>query len=66
MQNGRKRCHFSLKVFVGPKGTIEESVLFVTVLFIREEWLSLFTLLNTGFSGQFRSEMLLKLGENTF
>ena len=30
------------------------------------KWLSLFALLNTGLSRQFCSEMLLKIGENTF
>ena len=53
----RKWCHFNFK------GT---EILFLTVLFIREEWLSLFTLLNADLSRQFCSEMLLKIGENTF
>ena len=41
-------------------------ILFVTVLFIEKEWLSLFTLLNTGLSRPFYSEILLKIGENLF
>ena len=40
-------------------------VLFVTVLFIREECLSLFTLLKTSLSGQFCSKVLLKIYTNT-
>ena len=41
-------------------------ILFVTVLVIVEERLTLLTLLNIGLSRQFYSEMLLKIGENTF
>ena len=36
------------------------------VLFIREEWLSLLTLLKTGLLRYIRSEKLLQICENTF
>ena len=43
-----------LRVFAGAKRIIEESlILFVTVVFIVEEKLCLFTLLETGSSSQF-------------
>ena len=35
-------------------------------MFIREEWLTLYTLLKAGLSGQFCSEKLLQLGQNIF
>ena len=64
-----------LRVFVGLKRIMKvfESVrkrrkclvLFVTGLFIGEEWLSL-TLLNTDLPRQFCSQMLLKIGGNAF
>ena len=44
------------RVFVDVKQITGKSLnFFVTVLFIGEEWLSLFTLLNTGLSKQFCS-----------
>ena len=59
---GRKLCYFCFKGICGPKGIIVESlILFVTALFIGEEWLSLVTLLNTGLSRYFYSEILLKI-----
>ena len=43
-----------LRVFAGAKRIIEESlILFVTIVFIVEENLCLFTLLETGSSSQF-------------
>ena len=64
----RKWCHFS---FMGNFWPIANNrrkrlILFVTVLVIVEERLTLLTLLNIGLSRQFYSEMLLKIGENTF
>ena len=57
---GRKWCHFSFKGICGPKANNWGKclILFVTALLIVEEWLSLFTLSNTGLSRQFYSEML--------
>ena len=37
--------------------------MFVTVLFIREEWLNLLSLLKTGSSMQFCCEKLLEIGK---
>ena len=52
-----------LRVFVGLIRIIRDFqiillIFFLTALFVVEEWLSLFTLLNTGLSRQFYSEML--------
>ena len=52
-----------LRVFVGLIRIIRDFqiirlIFFLTALFVLEEWLSLFTLLNTGLSRQFYSEML--------
>ena len=52
-----------LRVFVGLIRVIRDFqiiclIFFLTALFVVEEWLSLFTLLNTGLSRQFYSEML--------
>ena len=52
-----------LRVFVGLIRVIRDFqiirlIFFLTALFVLEEWLSLFTLLNTGLSRQFYSEML--------
>ena len=65
---GRRWCHVSFKDICGPKANNWGKclILFVTILFIVEEWWSLFILLSTGLSRQFCSEMLLKIGENTF
>ena len=65
---GRKWCHFCFSGIYGPKANNlgKCMILFVTVLFIGEEQLSLFTLLNTYLSKQFCFEILLKVGENTF
>ena len=65
---GRKWSHFSFKGICGPKTNIWEKnlIFFVTLVFIVEEWLSQFTLLNTGLARQFCSEILLKISENTF
>ena len=65
---GRKWCHFS---FMGIRGLNGNNwakclILFVTALFTVEEWLNLFTLLNTGLSRQFYSELLQKIGHNSF
>ena len=64
---GRERCHFNFKDNCEPKANNlgKNLILFVAVLFIGEEWLSLFTLQNTGLARQFRLEILLKIGENT-
>ena len=52
-----------LRVFVGLIRIIRDFqiirlIFFLTALFVVEEWFSLFTLLNTGLSRQFYSEML--------
>ena len=52
-----------LRVFVGLIRIIQDFqiillIFFLTALLVIEEWLSLFTLLNTGLSRQFYSEML--------
>ena len=52
-----------LRVFVGLIRIIRDFQIirltfFLTELFVLEEWLSLFTILNTGLSRQFYSEML--------
>lgn len=51
----------------GPKANNwRKCLILLTVIFIGEEILSLFTLLNTGLSRQLCSEILLKTGENIF
>ena len=59
---GGKWCHSSFKGICGPKANNwgRRLSFFVTALFIGEEWLSLFTLINPGLSRQFWFEMLLK------
>lgn len=65
---GKKLCHFCYN------GMCELKVnnwgkcltLFETILLIKEKWLSLLVLLNTGSSSQLSSGMLLEMGENTF
>ena len=52
-----------LRVFVGLIRVIRDFqiirlIFFLTALFVVEEWLNLFTLLNTGLSRQFYSEIL--------
>ena len=60
-----------LRVFVGLIRIIRDFqiirlIFFLTALFVVEEWLNLFTLLNTGLSRQFYSELLQKIGHNSF
>ena len=60
-----------LRVFVGLIRVIRDFqiirlIFFLTALFVVEEWLNLFTLLNTGLSRQFYSELLQKIGHNSF
>ena len=63
----RNWCHFCFKGICGPKVNNwgKRFILFLTIFFIGEELLSLFTLLNTCLSSQICSEMLLRVG-NTF
>ena len=60
--------NFSFKSIFGPKANNLGKclILFVTILFIGDECLSLFRLLNAGLSRPFCSVMLLKINENTF
>ena len=54
----RKQCHLWVKAICGLKGSNcgKYLVFLVTVLFIREEWLRLLTLLKTGLLGQTSSK----------
>ena len=63
----RQWRHFLFKAIFGPlvNNWGKRLTLFVTVLFIREEWLILHTLLKTGLSRQFCSGKLLQIGKNT-
>ena len=64
----RKQCHLRFKAIYGLKASnCEKYLIFlVTVLFIREEWLRLLTLLKTGLLRQISSEKLLQISKNTF
>ena len=55
--------NFSFKSIFGPKANNLGKclILLVTILFIGDEWLSLFRLLNAGLSRPFCSVMLLKI-----
>ena len=58
---------FVSRMFVGLRQIIKESVDFVCSSVVHwTKWLILITLLNTSLSREFCSEMLLKIGENTF
>ena len=58
----RNQCHLWFKAICGFK----ESITLLPVLFIREEWLRLLTLLKTGLLRQISSEKLLRISKNTF
>ena len=64
----RKECHLRCKVICGLKASNcgKYLIFFVTVLFIRDEWLRLLTLLKTGLLRQISSEKLLQISKNTF
>ena len=64
----RKQCHLHFKATCGPKASNcwKYLILLVTVLFIREEWLRLLTLLKTGLPRQISYEKLLQIRKNTF
>ena len=63
----RKQCHLWVKAICGLKGSNcgKYLVFLVTVLFIREEWLRLLTLLKTGLLGQTSSKKSLHISKNT-
>ena len=64
----RKQCHLRFKAIYGIKASNcgKYLIFLVTVLFIREEWLRLLTLLKTGLLRQISSEKLLQISKNTF
>ena len=64
----RKQCHLRFKAIYGLKAINcrKYLIFFVAVLFIREEWLRLLTLLKTGLPRQISSEKLLQISKNTF
>ena len=64
----RKQCHLRLKAIYGLKASNcrKYLIFLVTVLFIREEWLHLLTLLKTGLLRQISSDKLLQISKNTF
>ena len=64
----RKQCDLRFKAFCGPKasGCGKYLIFFVTVSFIREEWLRLLTLLKTRLLRQISSEKLLQISKKTF
>ena len=64
----RKQCHLRFKAICDPKASNcgKYLTLLVTVLFIREEWLRLHTLLKTGLQRQICSKKLLQISKNTF
>ena len=64
----RKQCHLRFKAICDPKASNcgKYLILLVTVLFSREEWLRLLTLLKTGLQKQICSEKLLQISKNTF
>ena len=67
IDQGRQYRHSLFKAIFGPLANNwgKRLTLFVTVLFIREEWLILHTLLKTDLSRQFCSGKLLQIGKNT-
>ena len=64
----RKQCHLRFKAICGRKASNcgKYLIFLVTVLFIRDEWLRLLTLLKTGLLRQISSEKLLQISKNTF
>ena len=64
----RKQCDLPFKAFFGPKASNcgKYLIFFVTLLFIREEWLRLLTLLKTRLLRQISSEKLLQISKYTF
>ena len=64
----RKHCHLPFKAICCLKGSTSGKYLIflVTVLFFREEWLRLLTLLKAGLLRQISSEKLLQISKNTF
>ena len=64
----RKQCHLRFKAICGLKvSNCGKYLIFLeTMLFIREEWLRLLTLLKTGLLRQISSEKLLQISKNTF
>ena len=64
----RKQCHLRFKAIGGLKASNcgKYLIFLVTILFIREEWLRLLTLLKTGLLRQISSEKLLQISKNTF
>ena len=64
----RKKCHLCFKAICGlkPSNCGKYLIFLVTVLFIREEWLRLHTLLIKGLIRQISSEKLLQISKNTF
>ena len=62
----RNWCYFSFKgIFWSRVNNWGKCLNLFAVLFIGEEWLSLFTLLNSEWSMQLYSKMLMKVGEKT-
>ena len=64
----KKQCNLRFKVICGFKASNcgKYLIFLVTVLFIREEWLHLLTLLKTGLLRQISSEKLLQINKSTF
>ena len=65
----RKQCHLRFKAIYGLKASNCGKYLIFLVkvlLFIREEWLRLLTLLKTGLLRQISSDKLLQISKNTF
>ena len=64
----RKQCHLRFKAIYGIKASNcgKYLIFLVTVLFIREEWLRLLTLLKTGLLRQISSEKSLQISKTTF
>ena len=64
----RYQCHLRFKAICGLKASNCRKYLIylVTVFFIREEWLRLLMLLETGLLRQISSEKLLQIIKNTF
>ena len=64
----KKQCNLRFKVICGFKASNcgKYLIFLVTVLFIREEWLHLLTLLKTGLLTQISSEKLLQINKSTF
>ena len=64
----RKQCHLRFKTICGLKASNcgKYLIFLVTILFIREEWLRLLTLLKTGLLRQISSEKSLQISKTTF